>query len=80
MDNLGNKLEYAYDLKGNRTREDTRDPDGTMVRSIQSTYDLRDRLQSIDAAGSITQTLRDAVGKPPGRNRSQYKSWYYPQL
>ena len=61
-DNLGNKIDYAYDLKGNRTREDTRDPDGTMVRTIQATYDLRNRIQSIDAAGSITQTLRDAVG------------------
>ena len=62
IDNLGNKIEYAYDLKGNRIREDTRDPDGTLVRTIQTTYDLRDRSQSVNVAGSITQTLRDAVG------------------
>ncbi|MDA9983221.1 DUF6531 domain-containing protein, partial [Gammaproteobacteria bacterium] len=61
-DNLGNKIEYAYDLKGNRIQEDTRDPDGTLVRTIQTTYDLRDRSQSVNAAGSITQTLWDAVG------------------
>lgn len=29
-DSLGNKIEYTYDLKGNRTKEETKDPDGTL--------------------------------------------------
>ena len=61
-DNLGNKIEYLYDLKGNRIRNDTKDPDGTLVRTIHTAYDIRDRVVQINAAGSITQLVNDAVG------------------
>ena len=61
-DIMGNRVEYTYDPKGNRTREVVRDPDGQLVRSVQTAYDLRDHVQSIDTAGSITRNLRDAVG------------------
>ena len=61
-DNLGNKIEYGYDLKGNRTTEQTLDPAGTLVRSLETAYDIRNRVAQINAAGSLTQQLRDAVG------------------
>ncbi len=61
-DNAGNTIEYTYDQKGNRIREDTKDPGGTLVRRVQTAYDLRNRIESIDAAGSLTQMIRDAVG------------------
>ncbi len=61
-DNAGNSIEYFYDQKGNRIREDTKDPDSTLVRTVETAYDLRNRVASINATGSITQTIRDAVG------------------
>lgn len=61
-DNVGNKVEYRYDLKGNRTSELTKDPNGTLVRSIETAYDVRNRVSSINAGGSLTQLVYDAVG------------------
>ncbi len=61
-DNAGHTIEYAYDQTGNRTRADSKDPDGSLVRTVQTAYDLRNRVASINTAGSITQTIRDAVG------------------
>src|SRR3989304_1546393 len=61
-DNLGNKVEYAYDLKGNRTQTLTRDPNGVLVRSLQTSYDLRNRLTEINNAGSIGRQVSDALG------------------
>jgi RHS repeat-associated protein len=61
-DNLGNRIEYKYDLKGNRITDYTYDPSGTLVRQIDRAYDLRNRLSSINAAGSLTQMVFDAVG------------------
>lgn len=61
-DTLGNRIDYRYDLKGNRTQDTTRDPDGTLVRQIDSAYDARNRVSQLNAAGSITQQVFDAVG------------------
>ena len=61
-DNLGNKIEYGYDLKGNRTQEKTFDPDSTLVRTIEATYDTRDFLKTLNTAGSVTQLIFDEVG------------------
>ncbi len=65
-DNLGNKIEYDYDLPGNRTATRTKDPDGTLVRSVEISYDLRNFVQTINAGGgldlSVTQLEHDAVG------------------
>ncbi len=61
-DNLGNKVEYSYDLKGNRTGSLTKDPDGSLVRNIQTAYDLRNRLSQINHAGSLTNQVFDALG------------------
>src|SRR5713226_9910944 len=42
-DNIGNQIAYSYDLKVNRTQALTKDPDGTLVRSLQFAYDVRDK-------------------------------------
>lgn len=63
-DNLNNRIEYSYDLKGNRTANYTYDPSGTLTRQIDMTYDLRNRQATVNAAGSLTQTVFDAVGNP----------------
>jgi RHS repeat-associated protein len=62
QDNLGNRIDYAYDAKGNRTKEYTYDPSGTLVRSLDLAYDLRNRVSALNAGGSLTQQLHDAVG------------------
>ena len=61
-DNLGNRIEYRYDLKGNRIDESIKDPNGNLIKTVQTGYDLRNRVQTINSAGSITQRIYDAVG------------------
>jgi len=61
-DNLGNRIEYNYDENGNRNSEVARDPSGVLVRQVQLDFDARDRLSSINSAGSLTQVVYDAVG------------------
>jgi YD repeat-containing protein len=72
-DSLGNKVSYGYDVKGNRTSTNINDPDGTLVRTVQTVFDLRNRVSQINSAGSITDQLRNAVGQlttetDPNRN------------
>jgi RHS repeat-associated protein len=62
VDAAGNYIHYKYDLKGNRTGEDTHDLSGVLMRSVGYTYDLRNRPSQINLAGDITQTVHDAVG------------------
>jgi RHS repeat-associated protein len=61
-DNAGNKVEYRYDAKGNRTQETSKDPDGTVVRAVTTSYDARNRVTAINAGGSLTQQIHDALG------------------
>jgi len=61
-DNLGNQVRYNYDLKGNRTQEYTYDPSGTLVRQIDYAFDLRNYVSQINAAGSLSQQIHDAIG------------------
>ena len=61
-DNLGNKIQYGYDLNGNRTDEDVYDPNSVLVRTVDTAYDVRDRVSQINAAGSITDLIFDALG------------------
>ncbi len=61
-DNLGNLIEYDYDARGNRSANRVIDINGTLVRDIQQSYDLRDNIDSINDAGNITQLVNDAVG------------------
>ena len=67
-DHDGNKLEYQYDAKGNRTHELIKDPDGTLVRSTITTYDIRNFIESINSDGSVTQLINDAVGNLSSRS------------
>ncbi len=61
-DNIGNKIEYTYDAKGNRTNIQYFDPDNSLAKSIQISYDIRNNISVIDRAGSMTQLVNDAVG------------------
>ena len=61
-DQLGNRIAYSYDLKGNRTQTDTHDPDSTLARTLETTYDHRNYVIALNAAGSVTQMVKDAVG------------------
>jgi RHS repeat-associated protein len=61
-DNQGNRIEYRYDLKGNRTDAQTRDSSGNLERIVTAAFDHRDQVTQINAAGSITQMVKDAVG------------------
>ncbi len=61
-DNLGNRVEYTYDAKGNRSTIKMLDADTTLVRDIQVAYDIRNFVESINTAGSVTQMVNDAVG------------------
>jgi RHS repeat-associated protein len=46
-DNLGNKIQYQYDVEGNRTREETKDPQGTLKKYLDFTYDAYNHLKKI---------------------------------
>ncbi|WP_243726310.1 RHS repeat-associated core domain-containing protein [Halothiobacillus neapolitanus] len=61
-DNLGDKVSYAYDSRGNRSQTSIYDPDSSLVRQIKSVYDLRNHLASSNDSGSITQQVTDALG------------------
>jgi RHS repeat-associated protein len=61
-DSLGNHIDYGYDLKGNRTQTYTYDTSGTLVRSVDLTFDARNHVNQINAGGSITQQIADALG------------------
>lgn len=61
-DNVGNKIEYAYDLSGNRTNESIYDPQGTLTHAYDMAYDVRNRLASITQLGHITQFVQDTLG------------------
>jgi RHS repeat-associated protein len=63
-DNLGDLIEYSYDLKGNRTDENIYDPTGNIVRAVQTHYDHRNYVKTLYNGGGIyiTQLIHDAVG------------------
>ncbi len=61
-DNQNNRVNYRYDSRGNRTVEKLRDPDGTLVRTVNRAFDSRNRLRRINDGGSISRQIRDAVG------------------
>jgi len=61
-DNGGNYVAYGYDLKGNRISEYTYNSANALARQLDLTYDIRNHVSSINAAGSLTQQINDAVG------------------
>lgn len=46
-DNLGNRIDYTLDAAGNRLREDIRDAQGVLVKTLSRTYDALGRLQTL---------------------------------
>lgn len=76
-DDLGNRIEYGYDLKGNRIRKEVKDKSNALSRSVQWAYDSRGYVTSINEGGSLTQRLHDAIGRltaetDPGNTTSRY--------
>jgi RHS repeat-associated protein len=61
-DNAGNTIEYGYDLVGNRTSEDVYDPSSNLRKTVEYIFDARNRIESINAAGSETELVFDPVG------------------
>ena len=61
-DNRGNRVDYAYDANGNRTGEGVYDQSGNLVQQIATLYDIRNRVAWVNAGGSYTQQLHDAIG------------------
>jgi YD repeat-containing protein len=47
IDSLGNSVAYTLDAMGNRTKEEVKDPGGTLARNIARAYDALNRLQSV---------------------------------
>lgn len=61
-DNFGNSIEYAYDARGNLKDEDTLDPSSALTRQVDYTYDIRDRLDTINNGGFVTDLTFDLLG------------------
>jgi YD repeat-containing protein len=49
-DNLGNRVTYTLDAAGHRTKEETKDPSGTLTRLISRVYGSFDRLNQVTGA------------------------------
>ena len=47
QDSLGNTIRYQYDVEGNRTHEETRDPQGALKKYLDFTYDAYNNLKRI---------------------------------
>lgn len=61
-DNLGNQIRYAYDTRGNRRQAYTYDPQGALKQTLDTDYDLRNRVETLTHGGSITRQVHDAIG------------------
>jgi RHS repeat-associated protein len=64
-DNLGDSIIYTLDALGNRTETDTKDPSGTVTRTVQRVYNNLNQLQKlIGGAGQTTAYSDDLLGNP----------------
>lgn len=62
-DNLGDSLNYTLDALGNRVTEQTKDPSGTLTRTLSRVYDSLNHLsQIIGGAGQTTNYTNDTMG------------------
>jgi RHS repeat-associated protein len=77
-DSLGNKIQYQYDVEGNPTREEIKDPNGTLRESLDFTYDVYNHLKRIiNPDTNYTEYSYDAIGnatsiKDPKNNTTSY--------
>lgn len=65
-DNAGNKVAYAYDLKDNRTQTVVKDSAGTIRRQVDYAFNALNFVTNVNAGGSATQMVLDAVGNTTG--------------
>ena len=78
QDSLGNQIVYQYDVEGNRTQEQTQDPQGNLKKYLNFTYDAYNRLQTIvNPDASYTEYTYDGIGnitvnKDPNNNTTTY--------
>lgn len=49
-DSLGDAIHYTLDLRGNRTAEDVRDPNGVLARQVARVFDSLSRVQQVTGA------------------------------
>ena len=62
-DSLGNKIVYGYDVEGNRIREEIKDPQGTLKKYLDFTYDAYNHLKKIiNPDTNYTEYTYDALG------------------
>lgn len=62
-DNAGNKIEYTLDNAGNRTKEDTKDAQGALRRTLSRVFNQLGQLQTAKDAYSVpTAFTYDAAG------------------
>jgi hypothetical protein len=50
-DSAGNRASYTLDAMGNRTKEEWKDPGGTLRKTITRTIDALNRVQQVVGAG-----------------------------
>src|SRR5690606_1969360 len=62
--NPDQRIDYPLDAAGNRLREDSRDADGSVRRSISSAYDAWNQMTAqTDGVGNRTQYRYDGRGR-----------------
>jgi RHS repeat-associated protein len=62
-DNLNNFISYVYDSEGNKTKESVKDPDGTLTRFVDYTYEDTGELDKTILADGSTEDLNyDTIG------------------
>jgi RHS repeat-associated protein len=77
-DSLDNKIQYQYDVEGNRIREETKDPAGTLKRYLDFTYDAFNNLKKIiNPDSTYTEYTYDGrknptASKDPKDNTTSY--------
>ncbi len=61
-DNLGNYIDYDYDVMGNLVDEDTYDSGAVLERAMDYAYDLNNRLDTVTNGGFLSNLNIDSVG------------------
>jgi RHS repeat-associated protein len=65
-DNAGNTIHYTLDAAGNRTKEDTKDPTSTLMRTLSRQYDQLNHLtKTLNAASDAVQTWQSPAEAAP---------------
>lgn len=64
-DNAGHRMVFTLNNASRRTKEETKDPNGVLLRVLNRTYNTLNKLQSVtDAYGRATTFTYDADGNP----------------